>query len=227
MGITEILKNARPLEKVKASSVLWMIRPNFSREGIRSNYFEKVNNILTDFKLAVYKEPVLKELRRFQGTQRDWNNQKDKVVQKYVRELVDNYVIKEMEKVEYFSQIKPALLVEWAEILASLLVGNELKTNQIRKFLDGVRKVEINVKKKKPQEFHSGEIIFLKVHLAYAQARQKTEWKDPVRPLLLVMETAIAKIREEGEGGFRDFEQYVKFTEAVVAYHKFYGGNDK
>ena len=118
--------------------------------------------------------------------------------------------------------IKTDILIRWAQILALILVAEDLKTSQIRKFLSGVRGVEIKVKRKAPEKFTRQEVAFLKVHLAYAKARQQTA----VKPLMDVMTAVIDKIGDEGKEGLDDFNVFVRFVEAVVAYHRFYGGSE-
>jgi len=219
MNVLQALKNATSLEKARVCSVYW--KPQFYRNKIKESYLKEVEDILQDYKLVAYKDTILKDFKQFQGKPRDWNRKKRQIIDLYINELVKGCIIKEMDNYTNLSQIKSDVLIEWSEILASLLVGNDLKTNQIRKFLDGVRKVEVNVKKKRPEDFTSSDVVFLKVHLAYAQARQKS-----VKPLMLVINNAINMVKESGTEGYKDFEQLVKFTEAIVAYHRFYGGSD-
>jgi len=224
MKVEQVLKNenATPLEKARVFCLLG--NPNIIGHSVARFYMNNVGELIDDFKLTTYKEAVLSDLRDFEGNKRNWQEKIKPMAKQCEDELIKEFIIGKMDKYNNLAQVKSNVLIEWAETLAAFLVGIDLRTNQIRKFLDGVRKVESNVKKlasEKPEDFTSKEIIFLKVHLAYATGRQKE-----VKSLMLVMNKAINKIREEGEEGFRDFEQFVKFVEAVIAYHKFYGGND-
>ena len=116
-------------------------------------------------------------------------------------------------------EIKTDTLITWAQILSLILVTDNLKTSQIRKFLSGVRGVEAKVHREKPENFSRQEAAFLKVYLAYAKSRN-----DAVKPLMDVMTAVIDKIQEKGPEGLKDFKIFVRFVEAVVAYHRFYGG---
>ena len=60
----------------------------------------------------------------------------------------------------------------------------------------------------------------MKIHLAYAAARQRRQ----VQPLADVLSLAIDRIRP-GEAGREDFEKFLRFVEGVIAYHRFYGGD--
>jgi CRISPR-associated protein Csm2 len=105
-----------------------------------------------------------------------------------------------------------------------------LKTNQIRKFLDAVNRLkldlEIQIKKKiKDKKTEEAllvsevpkidvEFVLLKQKLAYASARQKA-----VKPLKEVMEAAIDKVIDS-----EDFERFFQLVESIIAYHKAAGG---
>ena len=106
-------------------------------------------------------------------------------------------------------------LVRWAEEMGKQLgsEGVDLKTTQIRKFLDAVN----TIKSRGTQEddYYKSQCIFLKPKLAYAAGRQ-----DEVKPLRTVLEPCIAKVENE-----KDFTHFHRFVEAIVAYHRFYGGD--
>jgi CRISPR-associated protein Csm2 len=219
MKFEQALKNATPLEKARAFSLLG--QPDFRRNSIDERYVNTVKELLDEYKLTAYQDAILNDLQNFKGVSRDWQKSLNPVKKQYEGELINKSIIEAMDTYISLDQVNTSVLIEWAETLAAYLVGVGLKTSQIRKFLDGVRKLDVNVKNAAPEEFNSNDVIFLKVHLAYAKARQ-----EEVKPLMLVMNNAINKIRSEGLDGFRDFKQFIKFVEAVVAYHKYYGGND-
>lgn len=104
-----------------------------------------------------------------------------------------------------------------------------LKTNQIRKFLTAVNAItnKVNVYKAKhldatelPDEL-AGEIQFLKVKAAYQVGKERgNSVKD-------FMEQSKMKHRIEEIGtSISKYEEFAHYVEALVAYHKFYGGND-
>ncbi len=102
-----------------------------------------------------------------------------------------------------------------------------LKTNQIRKFLTAVntitRKIDIcRVKNNMSltlSEDLAAEVKYLKIKIAYQAGRERTV-KEFVEKAQL-----ITKIDEIGDSVER-YEQFAKYVEALVAYHKFYGGRD-
>ena len=101
-----------------------------------------------------------------------------------------------------------------------------LKTNQIRKFLTAVNAItnKVNVYKAKhldatelPDEL-AGEIQFLKVKAAYQAGRERSV-KD-------FMVQSKMKHHIEGIGtSISKYEEFAHYVEALVAYHKFHGGD--
>src|SRR4028119_2020698 len=90
-------------------------------------------------------------------------------------------------------------LVKEAEEFGKHIKGRGLKTNQIRKFLDTVNRLKVEIKVQiKNKTIDSGgiiltdlpkidaELVLLKQKLAYASARQ-----DAIKPLKEVMDAAI------------------------------------
>ena len=102
-----------------------------------------------------------------------------------------------------------------------------LKTNQIRKFLTAVNAItnKVNVYKAKhldmtelPDEL-AGEVQFLKVKAAYQAGRDRSV-KD-------FMKKSHMKDEIDGIGtSIAKYEAFARYIEALVAYHKYYGGKD-
>ena len=121
-------------------------------------------------------------------------------------------------------QYKTRELVEDTEELGKKL-ARDLKTTQIRKFLDAVNRLKAQpdrdnnfTEKVKP------ELDLLRPKLAYAAARQRKGDRDPgpVEPLRKVLEAAIKKVDEP-----EDFTRLVQLIESIIAYHKAAGGKDQ
>lgn len=106
-------------------------------------------------------------------------------------------------------------MVNDTEELGSKLAKN-LKTNQVRKFLDAVNRLKAQPEKEKDFEEIKAGVQLLRPQLAYAAARQ-----TGVQDLKLVMEAAIHQIKEA-----EDFTRFVQLTESIIAYHKAAGGKD-
>lgn len=105
-------------------------------------------------------------------------------------------------------------LVQAAEDLGKHLVDERLNTTQIRKFLTQVNKLSADFRKSR--SFERERVVLLKPKLAYAAGQH-----DAVRPLAAVLVDAIDRVVSD-----RDYERFARFVEAVVAYHRFYGGKD-
>lgn len=92
-----------------------------------------------------------------------------------------------------------------------------LSTSQLRKFFGELKRLETDFERK------STEIVMLKPMLAYAVGRDKGETK--ISDFNEVLVRAIDSIRNsENRPLEADFKRFVKLFEAIVAYHKFYGG---
>lgn len=117
---------------------------------------------------------------------------------------------------EGFSSYPIRTLVEHAEEFGSYLQQNQLKTNQVRKFLDAVNQIKADLREDEDFSKIETEIVLLKPKLAYAAARQSS-----VQALSKVMSAAIDKVHS-----VPDFHRLVQFLESTIAYHKASGGKD-
>ena len=99
-------------------------------------------------------------------------------------------------------------LVTAAEDLGRKLKNRGLKTSQIRKVYGAVKKIQMS------DEFNQNELIMLKPKLAYAAAR-----KSEVEDLKNTLTQAINQVDNSHK-----FKNFVDFFEAILAYHRAYGG---
>lgn len=126
-------------------------------------------------------------------------------------------------------------IIEKAEnaIKANLVDGKngkqpEITTSQMRKFLSAVNvlknKVDLYVNTtgntEELSEELAGEIKFLKVTLAYMSGREKKVKK-------FAKQADIDSFIDSVGMNTKNFNTLCKYIEALVAYHKFYGGKDK
>lgn len=108
----------------------------------------------------------------------------------------------------------------------------ELKTNQIRKILTAVNilKNKVDIYKiakpqaKKLDEELQMEIEFLRVNIAYQIGREKGK-ENLVREF--VEKADLLNMVKDIDGDIKAFENFCRYIEALVAFHKFYGGQDK
>lgn len=107
----------------------------------------------------------------------------------------------------------------------------ELKTNQIRKILTAVNilKNKVDIYKiakpqaKKLDEELQMEIEFLRVNIAYQIGREKGK-ENLVREF--VEKADLLNMVKDINGDIKAFENFGRYIEALVAFHKFYGGQE-
>ena len=105
--------------------------------------------------------------------------------------------------------------------------NNMITTSQIRKFLTAVNAVTNRVEVFKVRcnecenlsEELTNEIKFLKVKLVYQVGKDKK-----LRPF--VEKAELLEMIDGIGGSIRKYENFARYIEALVAYHKYYGGKD-
>lgn len=133
---------------------------------------------------------------------------------------VVNNIVNQIKGLKRLADMPVEKLVQYADDMGKYLTQINLKTNQIRKFLDAVKKVESESIKRFESDnataFNSDEVKLLKPKLAYAAGRQ-----SEVRPLMALLDPCIDRVNSK-----EDFKKFARLVESIVAYHKFYGGRD-
>lgn len=128
-------------------------------------------------------------------------------------------IIKKIENVASFSKIKPKVYAGengYAAIIAKEL--KKLNSNQLRKFFGAVRNIE-----KKNEEWSDiePELYLLKPKLAISLGRNLIP-----EDFFKVMNACLNKIdvgeTDDDDEKKENFNNFVKFFEAIVAYHKYY-----
>jgi CRISPR-associated protein Csm2 len=120
------------------------------------------------------------------------------------------------------SKVNAEKIVDIAEkagkYLASKKAGgiDSLKINQIRRFLDEIRKIEAFLKKDK-NNFDSDRVILLRPKLAYAAGRV-----EEVIPLMNILDPAIKSATTSAE----NFKKLLRLVEGIIAYHRYFGGSN-
>jgi CRISPR-associated protein Csm2 len=113
-------------------------------------------------------------------------------------------------------------LVKVASSLADDLKKNGLTTAQIRALFGEVRQIEAEwgMENKKQEAFR--RLILLKPKLAY---RARKERGQAVKMLVDVLDKALDQVTKS-DPAHRDgnFRRFVEFFEAILAYHKAFGG---
>lgn len=109
-------------------------------------------------------------------------------------------------------------LVKWADSLGKYLKDAGLTTSQIRSLFGEVRQIQAEWSIESRREHAQRRLILLKPKMAY---RARKERGKAVEDLVSVLRPALDLV-----GGDSDnFQRFVEFFEAILAYHKSYGGS--
>ncbi len=110
---------------------------------------------------------------------------------------------------------------------------NAVTTSQIRKFLTAVNTIteKVNVFKiqnpgeaeKLPEDLQA-EIKYLKIKMAYQIGRNGNRWGNPVKDF--ADKAGLMDEIDDIKDSVKAYQVFAKYMEALVAFHKFYGGRD-
>lgn len=113
--------------------------------------------------------------------------------------------------------------IKYAESFGQHL-SRDLTTNQIRNVFGEVKRIQMKGKDK----FEKADLLLLKPKLSYAKARKvgvgqyAAEAADSLR---IVLSKGIDAVFDDAKGNeYERFVNFSKFFEAILAYHKSYGG---
>jgi len=114
-------------------------------------------------------------------------------------------------------------LVRWADSLGKALKDAGLTTSQIRALFGEVRQIQAEWSIPSRREHARRRLILLKPKMAY---RARKERGKAVEKLVAVLRPALDLVTQ-GSADKQDeyFQHFVEFFEAILAYHKAYGGN--
>ncbi|RMH48840.1 MAG: type III-A CRISPR-associated protein Csm2 [Gammaproteobacteria bacterium] len=119
-------------------------------------------------------------------------------------------------------------LVSEAKTLARQIY-KDLKASQVRKVFTEVRKIEALWEQEEKRGAAVRRLVMLKPKLAYQEKRQeKRNGASPMKPLAAALTSAIDVVANEQNADKQDayFRNFVDFFEAVLAYHKYLGGQN-
>ncbi len=127
-----------------------------------------------------------------------------------------SYPQKNYDELKDLSKVTASRIVEIAREVGEYLSPRvtDVKINQIRRFLDEVRQIEMGIKR---NEFSPDRIILLRPKLAYSAGRQAK-----VKYLMNVLDPAIQSASSSKE----NFLKLLRLIEGIVAYHRYYGGTN-
>lgn len=115
-------------------------------------------------------------------------------------------------------------LVKTADNLGRNLKNSGLTTSQIRALFGEVRLIEAQWQIEGQQGRACRRLVLLKPKMRY---RARKERGQAVRELVDVLEPALDIVIQEKDEKKREtyFRNFLEFFEAILAYHKAYGGN--
>ena len=107
-------------------------------------------------------------------------------------------------------------------------IHRNIKASQIRKIFTEVRKIEALWEQEGKRELALRRLVLLKPKLAYQEKRQERRGTSPMKPFTTALSSAIDEIAKEKDSEKQDayFRNFVDFFEAVLAYHKYFGGDN-
>jgi len=132
----------------------------------------------------------------------------------------------------------PKALVDLTDKYGKQLADARLATSQIRSIFGSVRQMESRWYDDNQRNQGIRDLLMLKPKLAYQEVRHKPQRReDPnaVGMLRAMLEPAIDAVIDPGEDhnteedgdNQKRFRRFMEYFEALLAYHKAYGGADK
>ncbi|MGQ9485645.1 MAG: type III-A CRISPR-associated protein Csm2 [Desulfosoma sp.] len=129
---------------------------------------------------------------------------------------IQHEILKFKGELAHLERLTMDRLVDIADAVGKT-VANQVKMNQIRRFLDGARKVEAELKGREDFEKIKGQIVLLRPKLAYAAGRH-----SEVKHLAEILDAAVRSAAQTKD----NFMKFLRFMESIIAYHRFHGGKD-
>ena len=116
---------------------------------------------------------------------------------------------------------KPEDLVKWADQMGQR-IARQITTSQIRNVFGTVRQIEMNWRSKPEDSYR--QAVLLKPKIGYAAARERGQGMKDLEAVLRPGLDAMMEGKTMDEKRER-FMRFAEFFEAILAYHKKYGGN--
>lgn len=135
-----------------------------------------------------------------------------------------NRDILEMKKnARNFLNWSPHERLQNARVLGRYLSRN-LKTNQIRRVLEIARRVHFDIQRGEGSDYIN-DVVRMRYLLAYSVGRATNRYqREALKTLYEILDPMLDRVMSDPKP--ENFEVFYDFLQAVVAYHKFYGGGD-
>ncbi len=115
--------------------------------------------------------------------------------------------------------------VKYAESFGRRLAdrNNGITTSQFRNFYGEIKRIQMQgIETQK----NRSAFLLLRPKLAYAIARQQKTFSSGVKEFGSTISEALQTVRTSGDNFTADFDNFCDLMEALLAFHKFFGGRD-
>ena len=115
--------------------------------------------------------------------------------------------------------------IQWADQIGRTLVQGGLTTSQIRNVFGEVRQIQLTWGQHEARAYRRAVLLIPKI--SYQAARVERQGREGMEELQRVLVPALELVAEsKGEDRRSHFMRFADFFEAILAYHKKYGGRD-
>jgi CRISPR-associated protein Csm2 len=135
------------------------------------------------------------------------------------QELISSESREKLKRLKDLAELTGEELVNIGSAIGKGTSRSNVSITQLRKFHEHIVRYAINYEAGRTE---ISNISFLKYHLAYALARVKDKKiYNVLKELKFIYDEAIDRVKTK-----EDLKRLRQLSEAIVAYHKFYGGKD-
>jgi len=132
------------------------------------------------------------------------------------------YFSRVVEEARKFNEWSPEERLANAIIVAAYLVAQKLKTNQVRKILEMARTTELKLKRGNVDI--KDDIVRMRYLLAYTVGKATGQSRYSLEAFHHVLDPMLEVLMKEPTE--ENFGKFYDFLQAVVAYHRFFGGRE-
>ncbi|RLD93979.1 MAG: type III-A CRISPR-associated protein Csm2 [Aquificota bacterium] len=138
------------------------------------------------------------------------------------RNNINPYFTRVVRDAGKFKEWSPEKRLANAITVAAYLVAQGLKTNQVRKILEMARTTELKIKRGDGDI--KDDIVKMRYLLAYTVGKASGQSRYPLEAFHNVLDPMLEVLMREPTN--ENFGKFYDFLQAVVAYHRFFGGRE-
>jgi len=117
------------------------------------------------------------------------------------------------------------VIIDWADTIGHKLADASLTTSQIRNVYGTVKQIQLSWAQNPTQAFREAVLLIPKLHYQVARQQRNKAGLQAFERVMVPALKQFAEARDEEER-LRRFKNLADFFEAILAYHKKYGGRD-